>query len=96
MKAISADDVDTIQDLRRHRNELAHDLASKLPTLQLEQYRNLWHRVDSTVFELSRYRTFMEIGADPEFAAINWQEDTVKGHEYLLFEQIVTRVKLAL
>lgn len=96
MQAISADDVDTIQDLRRHRNELAHDLVSLLPSMQLGQYRQLWHRIDSTMFDLSRYRTYMEIGADPEFADINWEEDAVKGGEYLLFEQIVTRVKLTL
>lgn len=94
MRALSADDVDTIQELRRHRNELAHDLVRVLPTLQLEQYRALWHRVDQTLFDLSRYRTWMEIGADPEFKDIDWEEDTVKGPEYLLFENIIENVKL--
>ncbi len=96
MKALSADDVDTIQELRRHRNELAHDLVRMLPTLQLEQYRALWHRVDQTLFDLSRYRTLMEIGADPDFQDIDWEKDTVKGHDYLLFEHIIEKVKLAL
>lgn len=96
MRAIAADDVDTIQELRRHRNELAHDLVRLLPTLHLEKYREFWNRVDRTLFDLSRYRAYMEIGADPEFADINWEEDTVKGHEYLLFEQVITMVKLAL
>lgn len=96
MKALNADDVDTIQDLRRHRNELAHDFTRMLPTLELEQYRPLWHRVDQTLFDLSRYRTYMEIGADPEFKDIDWENDTVKGDEYFLFEHIINKVKLAL
>ena len=73
MKALSADDVDTIQELRRHRNSVAHDLAGMLPTLELQQYRVLWHRVDQTLFDLSGYRTWMEIGADPEFKTIDWE-----------------------
>jgi hypothetical protein len=96
MKAINGDDVDTIQELRRHRNALAHDMVRMLSTLELERYREFWNRVDRTLFDLSLYRIWMEISADPEFAFINWEEDTVKGREYVLFEQIVTRVKLVL
>ncbi len=96
MRSLNADDVDTIQELRRHRNALAHDFTQMLPTLDLGQFRPLWHRVDQTLFELSRYRTYMEIGADPEFKDIDWEKDTVKGDEYHLFEQIIKKVKLAL
>lgn len=96
MKSLNADDVHTIQELRLHRNALAHDLPQMLPTLNLEDYRSLWHRVDQTLYDLSRYRTYMEIGADPEFKDIDWETDTVKGDEYLLFEQIVKKVQLAL
>jgi hypothetical protein len=96
MEAISADDLDTIQELRRHRNDLSHDLVRRLPTLQLEQYREFWNRVDRTLFDLSRYRIRMEIGADPDFKHIDWEADTVKGPEYLLFEHIIEKIKLAL
>jgi len=36
----------------------------------------------------------MDIGADPEFKnkGINW--DTLKGPEYLLFEEIINKVKI--
>ena len=94
MEAIDSADMGVIQDLRKHRNELAHDLASRLPTLQIDDYRSLWEKVDRTLFKLSNYCVRMEIGADPEFQAmgIDWQ--TVYGNEYLVFEQIVERVTL--
>jgi len=36
----------------------------------------------------------MEIGSDPAFQnkGINW--DTLKGHEYVLFEEVLKKVKL--
>jgi hypothetical protein len=36
----------------------------------------------------------MEIGADPEFQnkGIDWE--TVKGHEYLIFEEILKKVRI--
>ena len=89
LEAIDEHDMATIQDLRKHRNELAHDLVEKLPTLHIDPA--LWERVDRTLFRLSNYRTRMEIGADPRFRGVDW--DTVKGHEYLLFKHIVERVK---
>jgi hypothetical protein len=91
MEAVDADDVKTIQDLREHRNELAHSLASKLPILRLGDYRTLWDKVDRTLFKLSNYRAFMEVGADPEFLGIDW--DTAKGGEYLLFERVFEAVR---
>jgi|GEM_PF-3403939 len=89
---LDADDVDTIQELREHRNNLAHNLARKLPILRLGEYRALWDKVDRTLFKLSNYRVRMGIGADPEFRGIDWE--IVKGGEYLLFERVVESVKL--
>ena len=92
MQAIDSDDMDTIQELRKHRNELAHDLVNRLSTLALHPYEPLWQNVDRTLFKLSNYRAYMEIGADPEFVGINWS--TAKGQEYLLFEEIVESVRV--
>jgi hypothetical protein len=92
MEALDADDVNTIQDLRQHRNDLAHCLARKLPILRVGDYRALWDKVDRTLFKLSNYRAYMEIGTDPEFRGIDWE--TAKGGEYLLFERVVEAVKL--
>jgi hypothetical protein len=38
MEALDADDVNTTQELREHRNDLAHNLARKLPILRLGEY----------------------------------------------------------
>jgi len=92
MEALDADDVNTIQNLREHRNELAHSLTRKLPILRLADCRALWAKVDRTLFKLSNYRAYMEIGADPEFRGINWE--TATGGEYLLFERVVEAMKL--
>ena len=90
MQAIDSADLMTIQALRKHRNDLAHDLVNNLPNLEIEKYQSLFADVDRTLFKLSNYRAYMEIGADPEFAGIDWA--TARGHEYALFE--VVRAKL--
>ena len=92
MEAIDAGDVSTIQALREHRNDLAHDLARKLPSLDLSEYSALWDKVDRTIFKLSNYRAYLEIGTEPEYRGIGWA--SAKGGEYLLFEQVVGSMKL--
>ena len=94
MKALDADAVSTIQALREYRNDLAHNLATKLAILDLGEYEYtaLWDKVDPMIFKLSNYRAYREIGADPEFRGIDWA--TAKGGEYLLFERVVESMKL--
>jgi hypothetical protein len=92
MEAIDSQDVNTIQALRRHRNDLAHDLVDRLNHLQIKDYESLFNEVNRTLFKLSNYRAYIELGHDPVFKGIDWEK--VKGHEYRLFEEIVTNVKL--
>lgn len=94
MKAINSEDVLAIQGLRKHRNDLAHDIVNRLHVIEIENYIPLLEKVDSALFNLSKYRTYMEIGADPEFQSkeIDWK--TVKGHEYLIFEEVLNKVKI--
>jgi hypothetical protein len=94
MKAINSEDVLAIQGLRTHRNDLAHDLVNRLHVIEIENYIPLLEKVDRALFKLSKYRTYMEIGADPEFQnkGIDWK--TVKGHEYLIFEEVLNKVKI--
>lgn len=94
MEAIDAEDMMTIQALRKHRNDLAHDLVNILPELRPQDYQPLLENVDRVLFKLSNYRVRMEIGADPKLKdrGIDWE--SVKGHEYLLFEEIVKKVRL--
>jgi len=94
MKAIDSNDVLAIQGLRKHRNELAHDLSEKLRKLDVDSYAPLLEGADKALFKLSNYRTYMEIGSDPEFRdkGINW--DTVYGTEYMIFKEVVEKVRI--
>ncbi len=91
MEAIDADDLLVIQNLRNHRNELAHELPDRLKMEEIKNNQHLLKRTKDVIFKLSNYRAYMEIGADPELAGIDWE--SVKGHEYLIFETIVNKVE---
>jgi len=92
MEAIDSDDVATIQELRKHRNEIAHDLVDRIDHLRPKDYEDLFERVNKTLFKLSNYRAYMEIGADPEYSGIDWSYAT--GHEYTLFKEVAADIKL--
>jgi hypothetical protein len=68
--------------------------VDRLPALRIDEHQLMFEGVYRALFNLSNYRVRMEIGADPEFQkmGINWE--TVKGHEFLLFETVVQKVKL--
>ena len=93
MEAIDSEDVLTIQALRKHRNDLAHDLPNMLGNIDVEDHLPLLQKTDKALFKLSNYRTYIEIGSDPAFQnkGIDW--DTIKGPEYELFEEIINKVK---
>lgn len=94
MEAINSEDLLTIQELRKHRNKIAHDLVDTLPNITIGEMQQLFEKVDRILFKLSSYRAYIEIGSDPELqnTGINWE--TVKGHEYLLFEEIVKKISI--
>ena len=91
MEAIDNKDLDTIQKLRKHRNDLAHNLPERLTTLKIEDNHELFENVRRTLFKLSNYRAYIEVGSDPQLRGLNWE--TAKGHEYLLYEQIVRELE---
>ena len=90
MEAIDSDDVETILKLRKHRNEIAHELPEILSRLKIEDHHSLLKDVTHTLFKLSNYRAYINIGADPEFRDVDWE--TAKGHEYLMYEEIVRKI----
>ncbi|MEA1899603.1 MAG: hypothetical protein U9N47_02365 [Thermodesulfobacteriota bacterium] len=94
MEVINSEDVLTIQSLRKHRNELAHNLPNKLHDIEIQNYVPLLEKANKALFKLSNHNTYIEIGADPKFKnkGINW--DTLKGPEYLLFEEVLNKVKI--
>lgn len=94
MQAINSDDFLAIQALRKHRNDLAHDFVGRLSGLKIDQYIPLMEAADKAIFKLSNYRTYMEIGADPEFQnhGIDWE--SIYGNEYMIFREVVEKLKL--
>lgn len=94
MEAIDSEDMLIIQSLRKHRNDLAHNLSGMLHKLDIEHHLPLLEKTNKALFKLSNYRTYMEIGSDSEFQnkGINW--DTIKGPEYELFEEVLKKVKI--
>ena len=94
MGALDSDDLLAIQALRKHRNDLAHDLVNKLHNLEIKSYAPLLEKANKALFKLSNYRTYIEIGADPEFQnkGIDWE--TVKGHEYMIFGEVLNKVRI--
>lgn len=93
MKAIDSEDILVIQDLRKHRNDLAHNIARKLQDEDIERDVVLLERINKTLFKLSNYRTYMEIGADPKLQnkEIDW--GSAKGHEYVMFEKVLNKIR---
>lgn len=91
MEAIDDYDFDTIQALRKHRNNLAHELPDRLNLDEIDNNSILLHKVKDVIFKLSNYRSYMDIGHEPELRGIDWS--SVKGHEYLLLETIINKVK---
>ena len=94
MEAIDSEDVLTIQALRKNRNDLAHKLITVLPALDIHEHQPLFKNVDRTLFKLSRHHAFIEIGGDPAYQSLFDDWESVKGHEYLLWEAVVEKVKL--
>jgi hypothetical protein len=92
MQAIDEHDIETIQLLRQHRNDLTHNIPRLLHVDIISQNAELMMKVKNVVFKISNYRAYIEIGQEPELRGINW--DTVKGGEYLILEAILEKVNI--
>lgn len=94
MEAIDSSDVLTVQILRKHRNELAHNLPSIIKSIEIENYITLLENTDKVLFKLSNYQAYMDIGAEPKLQnqGIEWK--TLKGPEYVLFESVIQKISL--
>jgi len=94
MEVINSEDILSIQALRKHRNDLAHDLPNMLSKLNIKDHFPLLEKIDKALFKLSNYRAYIEIGSDPEFQnkGVDW--NTVKGPEYELFETVLSKLKM--
>jgi hypothetical protein len=93
MQAINAEDVEVIQFLRKRRNDVAHNLARDLAARAVIDCVPLLERADQALFKLSNYRTYIEIGADPEFGNLGIDWDTIVGSEYMMFQEIMALLR---
>ncbi|WP_355581494.1 hypothetical protein [Xanthomonas cannabis] len=93
MQAIDSDDFHAIQELRRHRNDIAHELPSRLESLRVQDYAQLLKAADRVLFKLSNHSAYIEIGAYPIVKAMNIDWDTAEGHEHLLFRAVLGKVE---
>jgi hypothetical protein len=94
MQVIDSDDVSIIQELRKHRNDLAHNIAHKLQTQEIERDLFLLEKASKALFKLSNHQMYMEIGADPKFQnqGIDWE--SAKGPEYAIFEEVLNKIRV--
>lgn len=92
MEAIDSENVITIQTLRKHRNDLAHELPNMLNTFAIEDYLPLLEKIDKALFKLSNYRAYIEIGHDPKFRGKGIDWDTLKGHECLIYQEVLNNI----
>ena len=93
MQAIDSDDILAIQGLRKHRNDLAHDLPSRIESLKVEDYAQLLKATDKALFKLSNHNAYIEMGASPRARALGIDWNVAEGHEYTLFKSIVNKVQ---
>lgn len=92
IKAIDDSDIQIIHQLRKHRNDLAHNLHERLDVKHIENHSELLNSVKGVIFKLSNYRAFTEIGQESKLKGVDWT--SLKGHEYLMIENIINSVKI--
>ncbi|MEQ9487582.1 MAG: hypothetical protein RIM72_01170 [Alphaproteobacteria bacterium] len=92
MEALDSADILNVQALRKHRNDLAHNLPRLIGMLDITENQTMLTKVTETLYKLSKYRAYMEIGCDPDCREIDWDGE-VKGYEFLMFEQVVNAIR---
>ena len=89
MKALTPEQVSTIQEVRKRRNLLAHELSRRLASLDPVGNEKLIAAARDALFELSNHWTYVELGCDPEFAALEPDWSEVYGEDFELLDRII-------
>jgi hypothetical protein len=92
-QAISSEDLDAIQMLRQHRNRIAHDLPRMLPHMDAAASDALLSSARESLFRLSNFWVYIDIGADPAFKSQNIDWETVAGADLALLDRIIEQVR---
>lgn len=93
MKALTPEQVSTIQEVRKRRNLLAHELSTQLASLNPIENEKLLSAARDTLFELSNHTTYVEIGRDPEFEALDPDWEDVCGEELALLDRVIDETR---
>jgi hypothetical protein len=92
-EAISADEMDAIQELRQYRNRIAHELPQLILDMAPAQNELMLAKARACLFRLSNFWVYNDIGADPSFKnrGIDW--DTIAGTDLMLLDQIIEQLR---
>lgn len=93
-EAIVSEDVLAIQALRKHRNDIAHELPRMLPSMDPLENEKLLVRARESLFRLSNFWVYIDIGTDPACKAQNVDWETVAGEDLMLLDQIIEQTRL--
>jgi hypothetical protein len=91
-EAISSDDLNAIQELRKRRNKIAHDLAAMLSTMNPADNRRALSQARDALFRLSNFWAYIDVGADPEVRALGVDWNEVAGEEFILLDRIIKQM----
>jgi len=91
-EALTAEEMNAIQDLRKYRNRIAHELCDLIVGMDTSRSGPMVIKARASVFRLSNFWTYIDIGADPEFKdkGIDW--DAVAGNEFILIDRIIEQL----
>jgi len=92
-EAISAEEMDAIQELRQYRNRIAHELPQLILDMVPAQNELMLAKARACLFRLSNFWIYIDIGADPAFKnrSINW--NTIAGTDLMLLDQIIEQLR---
>jgi hypothetical protein len=92
-EAISADDLSAIQALREHRNDIAHHPPRLLPNMDQLESENMLSNARESLFRLSNFWVYIDVGADPEFTSQNIDWQAVAGEDLILLDHIIEQTR---
>ncbi len=85
--AISADEMDAIQELRKYRNRIAHELPQLILDMDAAQNELMLIKARACLFRLSNFWVYIDVGADPDFRDTDWE--AAAGDDLMLLDQII-------
>lgn len=93
LRALTPVQVSAIQDVRKHRNVLAHELSKQLASADPVENERLLTAARDALFSLSNHWTYVEIGCDPEFAALDPDWTQVYGEDLELLDCVIEKTR---